>query len=456
LSVLAPLAGLAMLYPLRMALIHRWSHGVADLATGVLVIAGVLVFSSAVFRLIERQDRHLARQYAELDARYAAERRLRAQLEALHQAALAIASAQSAPEILQRLVDLARELIGARYAALGVLDAHGGIGQFYTAGIDPRTRAAIGPLPQGHGLLGVTLTEDASLRLDDLSKDPRARGFPPGHPVMRSLLAVPVAHGGLVVGNLYLTERIGADAFSEDDERLLRLLASHAAVVIRQARLTEQVRVLAVAAERERIRRDLHDGVIQAIYGVNLELESAEEDLEQEPAAARARIDVAIDRLGEVMKDIRRYILAIPDVDNAASLPERLAALLAETRAHTLLETEVQISGPVVAALTPAQQAHLLQIAREAVANAVRHARAGRIRITLEVSGNQACLQVMDNGAGFDPAVAPGRDQQGLQNMRARAAELGGMLAIETQPGQGTTIEVRVPVDIDTQQRAHV
>src|ERR671931_325808 len=185
--------------------------------------------------------------------RYETERRLRAQLEALHQASLAIASAQTPAQILQRLVVLARELIGARYAALGVLSPQGAIDEFYTAGISPEERARIGPLPQGHGLLGVTLTEGATLRIPDVAQDPRSVGFPPGHPVMHSLLAVPVAHGAAVVGNLYLADKVGARVFSPEDEHLLTLLAEQAAVVIEKARLSEQVRTLAVVAERDRI-----------------------------------------------------------------------------------------------------------------------------------------------------------------------------------------------------------
>ena len=454
LSIALPLAGLAALYPLRLVLLHAWSDWVADLTIGLLMTAGVLIVSTAVFRVIDRQEHQLVRQYAELEARYASERRLRAQLEALHQAALAIASAGTAPEILQRLVDLARDLVGARYAALGVLGPHGGIDQFYTAGIDEATRARLGAPPQGHGLLGVTLTEGASLRLADLTKDPRAVGFPPGHPPMRSLLAVPVAHAGHVVGNLYLAERIGAEEFSADDERLLTLLASHAAVVIRQARLTEQMRILAVAAERERIRKDLHDGAIQAIYGVNLVLEQAEEDIGADPDAARASIDEAIDRLGGVMKAIRSLILGIGEASETDTLPDGLAALLAEVRAQALLETELRVDGEAAASLTPAQREHLLQIAHEAIANVVRHARAGRLWVTLKAAGDGIHLRIADNGRGFDPTAESHREG-GLPTMRKRAAALGGTLSIEAVPGQGTVIEVLLPVSTSRQEGAY-
>src|SRR5579883_2284731 len=268
-GVAVPLAGLAALYPLRAAFLHLWPAPIADAATGALMTIGVLAFSWSIFRVIERQDRDLARQHAELESSLAVEHRLRAQLEALHQASLALASAGASEQVLQRLVELARELIGARYAALGVLGPQGAIDGFYTVGISSEERARLGPPPQGHGLLGVLLTEGTALRLDDIAADPRSVGFPQGHPHLTSLLGVPVAHGGHVVGQLYLADKIGAAPFTQEDERLLTQLAGHAAVVIENARLAERVKSLAVAAERHRIGKDLHDGVIQTLYAVN-------------------------------------------------------------------------------------------------------------------------------------------------------------------------------------------
>jgi DNA-binding NarL/FixJ family response regulator len=168
LSSAVPLAGLAMLYLARLALLRVWPVVAVDAARGLLLAVGVLAFSWAIFRVIARQDDALARQHAGFMPCYETQCRLRAQLEALHRVALAVASAQTPTQILQRLVDLASELIGARYAALGVLRPQGAIDDFYTAGISDEERARIGPLPQGHGLLGVTLTEGATLRIPDI------------------------------------------------------------------------------------------------------------------------------------------------------------------------------------------------------------------------------------------------------------------------------------------------
>jgi signal transduction histidine kinase len=389
-----------------------------------------------------------ALEQVDLARRYETERRLRVRPEALHQASLAIASAHTPAQILPRLVDLARELIGARYAALGVLSPQGAIDDFYTAGISPEERAQMGPLPQGHGLLGVTLTEGATLRLPDIAQDPRSVGFPPGHPVMHSLLAVPVAHGAAVVGNLYLADKVGAREFSSEDERLLRLLAGQAAVVIEKARLAEKARTLAVVAERNRIGKDSHDRVIQPIYAVTLELESAAEKVEVDPAVARERIDVVIDQLGEVIKNMRRHILGVQPPSTAdQTLPEALAALLAETRADALLETDLSVHGEGVHDLPAPLAQDLLQIAREAVANVVRQGRAGRVWVTLDVSEHEVHLRIVDNGIiDCDTRNAPASGHYAWRSLQEWAQGLGGAATIRSARGQGTVVDVRVPV----------
>ena len=393
----------------------------------------------------------------DLARRYETERRLRVRLEALHQALLAIASAHTPAQILQRLVELARELIGARYAALGVLSPQGAIDEFYTAGISPEERARIGPLPQGHGLLGVTLSEGATLRLRDVAQDPRAVGFPPGHPVMHSLLAVPVAHGAAVVGNLYLADKVGAREFSPEDERLLRLLAGQAAVVIEQARLAEKARSLAVVAERNRIGKNSHDSVIQPIYAVTLELESAAENVEVAPAVARERIDVVIDHLGEVIKNMRRHILGVQPVSTAdQTLPEALAALLAETRADALLETDLSVHGEGVHDLPAPLAVDLLQIAREAVANEVRHARAGRVWVALDVREQEVHLTIRDNGIDCDTRNAPASGYHGWRSLQEWARGLGGVVTIQSARGQGTVVDVRVPIAAPQREEVHI
>jgi len=161
-------------------------------------------------------------------------------LRALFAAGLAVSSELSLDGLLHRLVEAAAELTGARYAALGVIDASGSeLEEFVTHGVDAETRAEIGALPRGRGILGVLIREARPLRLHDLAEDPHSVGFPPGHPPMRSFLGVPILLRGVAYGNLYLTEKEGGEDFTQEDEDLLTLLAGQAAVAIENARLYE-------------------------------------------------------------------------------------------------------------------------------------------------------------------------------------------------------------------------
>ena len=161
-------------------------------------------------------------------------------LRVLVDAGIALSSELSLEALLQRIVETAAELTGARYAALGVIDKSGqSLERFLTTGVDAETHEAIGVLPRGRGILGVLIREASTLRLHDLTDDPRSVGFPRNHPPMRTFLGVPIVLRGVAYGNLYLTEKAGGDDFSEEDEELTQLLAAQAAVAIENARLYE-------------------------------------------------------------------------------------------------------------------------------------------------------------------------------------------------------------------------
>jgi signal transduction histidine kinase len=161
-------------------------------------------------------------------------------LRVLVDAGIALSSELSLDALLQRIVETAAELTGARYAALGVIDRSGqALERFLTTGIDAETHAAIGELPRGRGILGVLIREVETLRLHDIADDPRSVGFPRHHPPMRTFLGVPIVLRGVAYGNLYLTEKEGGGDFTEEDEELTQLLAAQAAVSIENARLYE-------------------------------------------------------------------------------------------------------------------------------------------------------------------------------------------------------------------------
>jgi GAF domain-containing protein len=161
-------------------------------------------------------------------------------LRTLLDTGIAISSELSLQGVLQRIVEAARDLTEARYAALGVIDRTGtALEKFVTAGLDEQTIATIGDPPHGRGILGVLIREAKPLRLHDLQEEPRSVGFPPGHPPMHGFLGVPILLRGVAYGNLYLTEKENGEDFTEEDEELVTLLAAQAAVAVENARLYE-------------------------------------------------------------------------------------------------------------------------------------------------------------------------------------------------------------------------
>jgi signal transduction histidine kinase len=155
-------------------------------------------------------------------------------------AGIAVTSELSLDAVLQKIVESAAELTAAKYAALGVIDRSGlALERFLTTGIDPETHERIGELPHGRGILGVLIRDSHTLRLHDLTSDPRSVGFPPHHPLMQSFLGVPILLRGVAYGNLYLTEKEGGEDFTSEDEELVSALAAQAAVAIENARLYE-------------------------------------------------------------------------------------------------------------------------------------------------------------------------------------------------------------------------
>lgn len=160
---------------------------------------------------------------------------------ATYEAALSVASHLDLAVVLQRIADLAREVVPAAYSALGVTDATGRIIEFYTSGLTVEERELIGPIPEGHGLLGELVSTGEPLLVPDLSQHPRSVGFPENHPPMKSLLGVPILLGTRVLGNLYLTERHGNRPFDVQDLEIVQMLAVHAASAIERAQLHRQV-----------------------------------------------------------------------------------------------------------------------------------------------------------------------------------------------------------------------
>jgi signal transduction histidine kinase len=370
--------------------------------------------------------------------------RLPPALEALDAAVRGISGVLDVEQVLQLIVDKVRVLVAAQYAALGIVDEANEITQFITSGITPEERGAIGDLPHGRGLLGLIIRENRSFRIPDIGSHPESYGFPPNHPPMRSFLGVPVTVKDEVVGRLYLTNKQGAAEFSPNDRVLVEMFALHAGIAIENARLHEQVQRLAVVDERDRISRDLHDSVIQSIYAVTLSLDDVPDLVGEAPAEARQRVDAAIDALHGVTRDIRNFIFGLrPLLLDSGDLLDGLRNLSDEMRRNTAIE--IDFHGEVAEELPMRVVAELLAIAREGLANVVRHSGATHSSVRVALRDASVRLEISDNGRGMEPGVVQLVGHHGLANMRARAVALDGSFDIDSGRGGGTRIIVAVP-----------
>ncbi len=364
-----------------------------------------------------------------------------AQLTALDEAVRAIGGVLDVDRVLQLIADRVRDLAGAQYAAIGIVDAEGAIERFITSGISDEQRSRIGDLPRGRGLLGLIIRDDRAYRIPDITRHPERYGFPAHHPEMHAFLGMPIRARGEVVGRLYLTNKLDAAAFSEDDQALVEMFALHAGIAIDNARLHDQVQRLAVVDERERISRDLHDSAIQAIYAQTLALDDVPELIAEDPDEAGRRVDEAIDALHAVIRDIRNFIFGLrPVLLEGGSLADGLDHLAIELRRSAGVEVEVDVPDGVELPIETV--AELLALTREALSNVARHAAASHARVWLQADERVVRLELADDGRGFDAAPSAERGHHGLANMRSRAEAIGAGFEVASTQGSGTRIIV--------------
>jgi signal transduction histidine kinase len=345
----------------------------------------------------------------------------------------------SLPIVLQRIVDSACSLVSANYGALGVVGEDRHLTEFITAGIDPERYAAIGHLPEGHGILGLLIVEPRPLRLRDLGAHDQSVGFPPNHPDMRSFLGVPVRVRDAVFGNLYLCDKRGADEFSDEDERLAIALAAAAGVAIENARLMQRTEEVAVLEDRERIARDLHDKVIQRLFATGMTLQtmlpvSGRDDVSN-------RINDAVDELDVTIREIRSTIFAL-QAPVQRGLRVSIFALIDGAREVLGFSPELHMDGPIDTLVSEKASEHLLAVLQEALSNIAQHAGASHVNVTVEV-GTDVVVRVTDNGKGLP---TPRENGRGLQNLEDRAATMRGDLSVSDLETGGTIVEWRVPV----------
>lgn len=368
-------------------------------------------------------------------------------LRTLSRAISAISKMSDLDDTLQQIADAARQLVGAKYAALGVPDGEGYLRRFIFSGLPADHAEQIGHLPKGLGLLGAIMKEKRPFRLANMSDDPHSVGFPEHHPTMTSFLGVPILVGDELVGNLYFADKKDGSEFSEADLEVVELLANHAAIAIQNAHLYAEVGRLAIVDERTRIGMDLHDGIIQSIYAVGLTLESAKLSLPEQAEESEVLLGVAIQGLNDTIRDIRNFILDLRPHRFTGDLEAGLARLVREFRANTMVGVDVQAEETAVTQLPPTIARTLFLTTQEALANIARHARAEQVVIKLSCPDSRCVeLLITDNGRGFDTEAKDTFIGHGLSNMRTRASDLKGAFEIKSQVGQGTAVCLTLPL----------
>ncbi|MET9230102.1 GAF domain-containing protein [Lentzea sp. NPDC003310] len=522
----------------------------------------------------------------------------RDKMQSLLDAVLAVGAGLELDSTLQRIVQAAVELVGARYGALGVLGSRHNLSQFVYVGIDPETRSHMGHLPEGKGLLGLLIKDPRAIRLHDLSEHAASVGFPANHPPMHSFLGVPVRVRDEVFGNLYMTEKKGGGDFTADDEVVLEALAAAAGVAVENARLFERSRmrerwleataeinaqllagataddalrliaqraaeltaaswavvllreddllrkaaeagrepapeefrsdapvfaqVLETAApalledvddrlgdlpartgaaavlplragtsvtgvllavrdkdspafgadlmpllasfadqavvaiefaenqdarrlvdvleDRDRIARDLHDHVIQRLFATGMSLQGSLTWVTH--PEARQRVQKAVGQLDQTVLEIRTSIFDLQADSGDTGLRRRLLDIVAETTEGAERSPAIRMSGTIDSLVPGYIGEHAEAVVRETVSNALRHARATEMTLTVE-AGDALIITMVDNGLGMPPEVA----RSGLRNLEQRATSLGGALTVAEEPGGGTRVTWRVPLD---------
>jgi signal transduction histidine kinase len=394
-----------------------------------------------------------------------------ARLELLLATSVQLAGEHSLDRVLQLVADSARSVIGARYAALGVLAADGRtLERFVVSGITAEETAALGAFPRGHGILGLVIREAKVIRMPDLKRHPDSVGFPPGHPVMRSFLGAPVMGRSGIFGNLYLTEKEGAAEFTEEDEHLVALFAAQAAAAVENAhlhdeaaRLLQEVQQLQRARERffAMVNHELRNA-LAAVYGWAEMLVRKKDPTTVPPAAYEVldSADQAIRLINDLLDlsrlDEDRLRPVIQEVDAAGAVQRALARV---TPAADQKRVQLTPKAPPRSAVTRTDANRLEQILTNLLTNAIRHTPEGST-VTVSVTGGPMVVtfEVTDQGPGvpvedldriFDIYLTTAEEGRGLglglPLSRRLARLLGGeLLALEHSGGGRFRLELPV------------
>lgn len=390
--------------------------------------------------------------------------------EGLCRAGIQIHSAHQLEPVLQTVVDVARDVIGANYAAISVLDrTRTGMAQFLTSGITESERARIGHQPEGKGVLGLLITNPEPIRIPDICTHSASAGFPEHHPQMHSFLGVPIRGRAGPIGNLYLADKQGASEFSPEDETVAVMLASQAAVAIENARLYESSihlveELRAMQQTRDRLAAMINHELRNALTGVygwaELLLRKLGDD---SPRAAREVFESAQETL-ELLNDLLdlsrmeadKLQIKIQSADARELMREALRTVEPAAEARGLSMTIVGADRSHACHTDPRR---VRQILINLLSNGIRHSpEGGDLSMELHVTEERLRFDVVDHGDGIPPeeresifeafhraSARSGGTGLGLTLSRGLARLLGGDLRVQSRVGEGSRFTLELP-----------
>jgi signal transduction histidine kinase len=397
---------------------------------------------------------------------------VRERFERLLAAGVALASERTLAGVLRRVVDSACDVVGARYAALGVIGQDGrSLVTFDVSGLTAEQHTAIGSPPTGQGLLGAMIREGRPLRIANIAAHPLSRGFPTNHPPMTSFLGVPIVGRARVYGNLYMTDKVGADEFSDEDERIAVLLAGQAAAAIESTQLYEETAALLEQVQSMQRQRDQFFAMINhelrnALTGV---FGWAEQLVRTKSAAATTRASREVFEAAERTITLMNNLLDLSRLDAS-----KVQAVFKDTRLDEVIakvistvqpladakQIELKIELPDPAPVVRTDGLRLGQIVHNLITNALRHSASGEtVRVKVEPTTEEIRIMVIDRGPGiphedqariFEPFIRHDPESGlgsglGLPVSRRLAELLGGRLTVHSVLGAGATFTIALP-----------
>ncbi len=361
-------------------------------------------------------------------------------LDATRQVSSAILSGVDPESTLSLICRHARELVDADTSTVITADTSGEL--VISAADGNRSRDLLGLHVPRHGSIsGHAMASGRPVLVADASRDERAYQPMVAAGGMGPALFVPLVVDGGAFGTLAVANRVGGPAIIDAQARIVEAFAEQAAIAYDYGRARRDAQRFAILEDRERIAKDMHDGVIQSLFAVGMNLQAIGLTA---GGAVEARLEHAVDEIDRVIRDLRNYIFGLrPGLLADRQLAQAIRELADDFAARTHVDTQVEIDPEVAAALAP-RSADVVQFVREALSNAGRHAAAGQVSIALAREGMRAALVVADDGQGFD--VKKGNRGQGLGNLENRVRRMGGSLRIASRPGRGTRLRASIPL----------